>query len=80
MGIRDSGFGAAVFRDRIHSACAPSLIGNGDAFARGALLCRIPNPEFRIPMTKRDVFRFLNEPRAMPGKVPLALRTNGDWN
>ena len=31
-------------------------------------------------MTKRDVFRFLNEPRAMPGKVPLALRTDGDWN
>ena len=31
-------------------------------------------------MTKRDVFRFLNEPREMPGKVPLALRTDGDWN
>lgn len=31
-------------------------------------------------MTRRDVFRFLNEPREMPAKVPLALRTNGDWN
>jgi len=31
-------------------------------------------------MTKRDVFRFLNEPREMPDKVPLILRTDGDWN
>ncbi|RPD87829.1 FAD-dependent oxidoreductase [Luteimonas sp. 100069] len=31
-------------------------------------------------MTKRDVFRFLNEPREMPAKLPLALRTEGDWN
>ncbi|WP_101925700.1 MULTISPECIES: FAD-dependent oxidoreductase [Luteimonas] len=31
-------------------------------------------------MTKRDVFRFLNEPREMPDKVPLVLRTDGDWN
>ncbi|NYZ62327.1 FAD-dependent oxidoreductase [Luteimonas deserti] len=31
-------------------------------------------------MTKRDVFRFLNEPREMPDKVPLPLRTGGDWN
>ncbi len=29
---------------------------------------------------KRDVFRFLNEPREMPDKVPLPLRTDGDWN
>ncbi|VXA97027.1 glutamate synthase, 4Fe-4S protein, small subunit [Luteimonas sp. 9C] len=29
---------------------------------------------------KRDVFRFLNEPREMPDKVPLTLRTDGDWN
>ncbi len=29
---------------------------------------------------KHDVFRFLEEPREMPGKVPLALRTDGDWN
>ncbi|MCD9027344.1 FAD-dependent oxidoreductase [Luteimonas sp. BDR2-5] len=31
-------------------------------------------------MTKHDVFRFLEEPREMPGKVPLQLRTAGDWN
>ena len=29
---------------------------------------------------KRDVFRFLNEPREMPAKVPLPLRTDGDWS
>ncbi|KLJ00102.1 FAD-dependent oxidoreductase [Luteimonas sp. FCS-9] len=29
---------------------------------------------------KHDIFRFLEEPREMPARVPLALRTAGDWN
>ncbi|MCD9033719.1 FAD-dependent oxidoreductase [Luteimonas sp. Y-2-2-4F] len=31
-------------------------------------------------MNKRNVFRFLDEPREMPQRIPLALRTAGDWN
>ena len=31
-------------------------------------------------MPKRNVFRFLDEPREMPQRIPLALRTAGDWN
>lgn len=31
-------------------------------------------------MNKRNVFRFLDEPREMPQRIPLVLRTAGDWN
>src|SRR5690606_9645663 len=40
---------------------------------------RLPNPESR-PMSKKQVFQFLDIPRDMPRKVPLQLRTEGDWN
>lgn len=31
-------------------------------------------------MSKKQVFQFLDVPRDMPRKVPLELRTEGDWN
>lgn len=31
-------------------------------------------------MSKKQVFQFLDVPREMPRKVPLQLRTDGDWN
>ncbi len=31
-------------------------------------------------MSKKKVFQFLDVPREMPRKVPLQLRTEGDWN
>ncbi len=31
-------------------------------------------------MSKKQVFQFLDVPREMPRKVPLQLRTEGDWN
>ncbi|MCA0394932.1 MAG: FAD-dependent oxidoreductase [Proteobacteria bacterium] len=31
-------------------------------------------------MSKKQVFQFLDLPREMPRKVPLELRTDGDWN
>ena len=31
-------------------------------------------------MSKKQVFQFLDAPREMPRKLPLALRTAGDWN
>ena len=31
-------------------------------------------------MSKKQVFQFLDVPRDMPRKVPLQLRTDGDWN
>ncbi len=31
-------------------------------------------------MSKKKVFQFLDLPREMPRKVPLQLRTEGDWN
>ena len=31
-------------------------------------------------MSKKQVFQFLDIPRDMPRKVPLQLRTEGDWN
>ena len=31
-------------------------------------------------MSKKQVFQFLDVPRDMPRKVPLQLRTEGDWN
>ena len=31
-------------------------------------------------MSKKQVFQFLDIPRDMPRKVPLQLRTDGDWN
>ncbi|TYT25975.1 NAD(P)-binding protein [Luteimonas viscosa] len=31
-------------------------------------------------MSKKKVFQFLDIPREMPRKVPLQLRTEGDWN
>src|SRR5690606_29808146 len=33
-----------------------------------------------FPMSKKQVFQFLDVPRDMPRKVPLELRTEGDWN
>ena len=31
-------------------------------------------------MSRKDAFTFLEQPRAMPRKVPLLLRNEGDWN
>ena len=31
-------------------------------------------------MSRKDLFAFLELPRSMPRKVPLALRSEGDWN
>ena len=31
-------------------------------------------------MSKKQVFQFLDAPREMPRKLPLALRTAGDWS
>ena len=31
-------------------------------------------------MSKKQVFQFLDAPREMPAKVPLADRVGGDWN
>src|SRR5690606_12416193 len=33
-----------------------------------------------LPMSKKQVFQFLDVPRDMPRKVPLQLRTDGDRN
>ena len=31
-------------------------------------------------MSKKHVYQFLDAPREMPAKVPLADRVGGDWN
>ena len=30
-------------------------------------------------MSKKHVFQFLDLPRTMPQRIPLELRTSGDW-
>src|SRR5690606_21999602 len=71
---RDREFGIGDSKTRIPDSC-----GGAQTSRPRCSESPIPNPE-SPRMSKKKVFQFLDIPREMPRKVPLQLRTEGDWN